>query len=46
MLPTLDNVWRRLCDVVLFPSSWLIEQTLTAVCVLCEYQPGREYNVY
>ena len=36
-LPTLAKfqiVWRRICDVVLFPSSCLVEHTLTAVCVL------------
>ena len=34
--PTLAKfqlVWRRLCDVVLFPS-YLVEDTLTVVCVL------------
>ena len=39
-LPTLAKfhlVWRRLCDVVLFPSSRLFEHTLTAVCVLPKY---------
>ena len=36
-------LWRRLCDV-LFPSSCLVEHTLTAVCVLPEYQRGRKYN--
>ena len=35
-------VWRRLCDVVLFPSC-LFERTLTAVCVQPEYQSGRQY---
>ena len=41
-LPTLAKfqlVWRRLCDVVLFPSC-LVEPTLTAICVLPhQYQP-------
>ena len=48
-LPTLAKfhlVWRRLCDVVLSRSSCLFEHTLTAVCVLPEYQPGRKYNVH
>ena len=41
-LPTLAKfqlVWRRLYDV-LFPSC-LVEHTLSSVCVLPEYQPGR-----
>ena len=49
-LPTLAKfqlVWRRLCDAVLFrSSSCLFEHTLTAVCILSEYQPGRKYNVH
>ena len=47
-LPTLAKfqlVWRRLCHVVLFPFSYLVEHTLTVVCVLPKYQPGRKYNV-
>ena len=43
--PTLAKfhlVWRRLCDVP-FPSC-LFEHTLTAVCVLPEYQSSRKYN--
>ena len=41
-LPTLAKfqlVWRRLWDPVLFPSSRLVEHTVTTVCVLPEYQP-------
>ena len=48
-LPTLAKlqlVWRRLCDAVLFLSSCIVEHTLTAVCVIPEYQPGRKYNVH
>ena len=48
-LPTLAKVsalWRRICDVVLFPSSCLFEHTLTAVCALPEYQSCRKYNAY
>ena len=37
-------VWRRLCDVVLFPSC-LFEHTLTVVCVLPEYRSGSKYNI-
>ena len=47
-LPTLAKVsalWRRICDVVLFPSC-LVEHTLTAVCVLPEYRSGLKYNVH
>ena len=47
-LPTLAKfqlVWRRICDVVLFPSC-LVEHTLTAVCVLPEYRSGRKYNIH
>ena len=48
-LPTLARfqlVWRRPCDVMLFPFSCLVEHTLTAVCVQPEFQPGRKYSVY
>ena len=48
-LPTLGKfqlVWRSLCNLVLLASSCLVEHTLTAVCVLPAYQPGRKYNVH
>ena len=48
-LPTLAKfqlVWRRLCHVVLFPFSYLVEHTLTVVCVLPKYQPGRKREPY
>ena len=38
-LAKFELVWRRRCDVVLFPSC-LFEHTVTAVCVLPEYQFG------
>ena len=46
-LPTLAKfhlVWRRVCVVMLFPSC-LFEHTLTAICVIPEYQSGRKYNM-
>ena len=47
-LPTLakfELVWRRRCDVALFPSC-LVEHIFTAGCVLLEYQTGRKYSVH
>ena len=51
-LTTLPNVasfqlvWRRVCDVVMFRSSYLFERTLTAVYALPRVSVLSEYNVY
>ena len=46
ILAKFQLVWRSLCNLVLLASSCLVEHTLTAVCVLPAYQPGRKYNVH
>ena len=51
-LTTLPNVasfqlvWRRVCDVVMFPSSYLFERTLTAVYALPRVSVLSEYKLY
>ena len=44
--PTFSSFGAASCDIVVFPSSSLVEHTHMAVCVLLEYYPGRKYNVH